>query len=51
MSQKAQKEIRELYDTDRPEEMLEYIQMYVASVENLDEKDTSSQRARNYINI
>ena len=43
---KAQKEIRELYDTDRPEEMLEYIQMYVASVENLDEKDTSSQRAQ-----
>ena len=49
--QEAQKEIRELYDTDRPEEMLEYIQMYVASVENLNEKDTSSQRARGIISI
>jgi hypothetical protein len=44
--QKAQKEIRELFDTDRPEEMLEYIQTYAASVESPDEKDKSSQKAR-----
>lgn len=43
---KAQKEIRELFDTDRPEEMLEYIQIYATSVESLNEKDKSSQKAR-----
>lgn len=43
---KAQREIRELFDTDRPEEMLEYIQIYATSVESPDEKDKSSQKAR-----
>lgn len=42
---KAQREIRELFDTDKPEEMLEYIQIYATSVESPDEKDKSSQRA------
>ncbi|MFR6171720.1 MAG: ISLre2 family transposase [Blautia sp.] len=43
---KAQREIRELFDTDRPEEMLEYIQIYATSVESPDEKDKNSQKAR-----
>ena len=42
---KAQKDIRELYDSDNPEKMLEYIQIYAASVESPDEKDKSSQNA------
>lgn len=42
---KAQKEIRELFDADKPEEMLEYIQIYAASVESPDEKDKKSQKA------
>lgn len=43
---KAQKEIRELFDAGRPEEMLEYIQIYAASVESGDEKDRKSEKAR-----
>lgn len=42
---KAQKEIRELFDAGKPEEMLEYIQVYAASVESADEKDTKSKKA------
>ena len=42
---KAQREIRELFDTGKPEEMLEYIQIYATSVESPDEKDKSSQKA------
>ena len=42
---KAQREIRELFDTGKPEEMLEYIQIYATSAESPDEKDKSSQKA------
>lgn len=42
---KAQKAIRELFDADKPEEMLEYIQIYAASVESSDETDKRSQKA------
>ena len=41
----AQKEIRELFDADKPEEMLEYIKTYAASVESPDEKDNRSKKA------
>lgn len=41
----AQKEIRELFDTDKPDEMLEYIKTYAASVESPDEKDNRSKKA------
>ncbi len=43
---KAQQEIRELFDADKPNEMLEYIQIYATSVESPDEKDNRSKRAR-----
>ena len=42
---KAQKEIRELLEADRPEEMLEYIRTYAVSVESPDENDKRSQKA------
>lgn len=42
---KAQKEIRELFDFDKPEEMLEYIQRYATSVESPEEKDKNSRKA------
>lgn len=42
---KAQKEIRELFDFDKPEEMLEYIQTYATSVESPEEKDKNSRKA------
>ena len=41
----AQKEIRELFDADKPDEMLEYIKTYAASVESPDEKDNRSKKA------
>lgn len=41
----AQKEIRELFDADKPEEMLEYIKTYATSVESSDEKDNRSKKA------
>ncbi len=50
---KAQKEIRELFDADKPNEMLEYIQIYATSVESPDEKDKASKKAMelyNYLN-
>ena len=42
---KAQKEIRELFDEEKPDEMLEYIQIYADSVANDDEKDKRSKKA------
>jgi hypothetical protein len=42
----AQKNIRELFDNEKIDEMLEYIQTYATSVENPDEKDKSSQKAK-----
>ena len=42
---KARKEIQELFDADKPDEMLEYIQIYAASVESPDEKDRKSRKA------
>jgi hypothetical protein len=42
---KAQQEIRELFETDKPDEMLEYIQTYATSVESSDEKDNRSKKA------
>lgn len=50
---KAQQEILELFDTDKPDEMLEYIQIYATSVESPDEKDKRSKKAMelyNYLN-
>ena len=41
----AQKEIRELFYADKPDEMLEYIKTYAASVESPDEKDNRSKKA------
>ena len=41
----AQKEILELFDADKPDEMLEYIKTYAASVESPDEKDNWSKKA------
>ena len=41
----AQQEIRELFDADKPDEMLEYIKTYAASVESPDEKDNRSKKA------
>ena len=45
----AQEEIRRLFDAGRTEEMLEYIEVYAASMENPDEKDR--KRPGNCINI
>ena len=42
----AQKEIRRLFDEGKPEEMLEYIEVYATSVESPDEKDKRSKNAR-----
>lgn len=47
---KAQKEIRELFDAEKPGEMLEYIQIYAASVESPDGTDKSSQKAMELYN-
>ena len=41
----AQKEIRELFENEKIDEMLEYIQTYATSVESPDEKDKSSKKA------
>ena len=43
---KAQKDIRELFDEGKTEEMLEYIQMYATSMENPDKSDKTSKKAR-----
>ncbi len=43
---KAQEEIRCLFDEEKPEEMLEYIEVYATSVESPDEKDKRSKRAK-----
>ena len=43
---KAQEEIRRLFDEEKPDEMLEYIEVYAASVESADEKDKKSKKAR-----
>lgn len=42
----AQGEIRRLFDAEKPDEMLEYIKVYAASVESPDEKDSRSKKAR-----
>ena len=42
----AQEKIRKLFDAEKTEEMLEYIEIYATSVESLDEKDTKSKKAR-----
>lgn len=42
---KAQQDIRELLEAEKPEEMLAYIQTYATSVESPDEKDTRSKKA------
>lgn len=41
----AQKEIRRLFDEEKMDEMLEYIQIYATSVASPDEKDKSSKKA------
>ena len=41
----AQKSIRSLFDEEKIDEMLEYIQIYATSVESPDEKDKSSKKA------
>ena len=49
----AQEAIRELFDNEKMEEMLEYIQIYADSVESPDEKDKTGRKARelyNYLN-
>lgn len=42
----AQEEIRRLFDEEKPEEMLDYIEIYATSVESPDEKDKRSKNAR-----
>lgn len=42
---KAQKDIRNLFDEEKIDEMLEYIQIYATSVESPDETDKSSKKA------
>lgn len=42
---KAQKEIRELFEQEKMDEMLEYIQLYATSVESPDEKDKANKKA------
>ena len=44
-NKEAQKAIRELFDEEKIEEMLGYIQIYATSVESPDEKDKSSKKA------
>lgn len=43
---KAQEEIRSLFEEAKPDEMLEYIEVYATSVESPDEKDKRSKNAR-----
>ena len=43
---KAKEEIRRLFDEEKPDEMLEYIEVYAASVESPDETDKKSKKAR-----
>lgn len=42
---KAQKDIRSLFDEERMEEMLEYIETYATSVETADKEDRTSKKA------
>ena len=42
----AQEEIRRLFDEEKPDEMLDYIEVYATSVESPDEKDKRSKNAR-----
>ena len=42
---KAQKEIRELFDSEKPEEMLEYIRIYADSVASDDKSDRRRKKA------
>lgn len=42
---RAQKEIRSLFEQEKIEEMLEYIELYATSVESPDEMDKSSKKA------
>jgi len=42
---KAQKDIRELFEEEKIDEMLEYIRIYATSVESPDEKDKSAKKA------
>lgn len=42
---KAQKDIRRLFDEEKMDEMLEYIQIYATSVASPDEKDKSGRKA------
>lgn len=42
----AQEKIRKLFDAEKMEEMLEYIEIYATSVESPDEKDTKSKKAQ-----
>ena len=42
----AMKTVEELFETEKMDEMLEYIQTYADSVETDEEKDTRSQKAR-----
>lgn len=42
----AQEEIRRLFDEEKPEEMLDYIEIYATSVESPDKKDKRSKNAR-----
>ena len=44
-NKEAQKEIRTLFDEEKMDEMLEYIQIYATSVESPDENDKSSKKA------
>lgn len=43
---KAQKAVRELFDSEKTDEMLEYIETYANSVESPDRKDSRSRKAR-----
>lgn len=42
---KAQKDIRSLFDEEKIDEMLEYIQIYATSIESPDKNDKSSKKA------
>lgn len=42
---KAQRDIRSLFEEEKIDEMLEYIQVYATSVESPDDKDRSSKKA------
>ncbi len=45
-SKKAQGEIEHLFEEEKIDELLEYIEIYATSVESPDEKDNSSKKAR-----